>query len=40
MAKGIDDAWGVRTTRRRASRSRFLTAETVGRWRPFCNRRL
>ena len=24
------DAWGVRTARRRASRSRFLTAQSVG----------
>ncbi len=27
----ITDAWGVRPTRRRASLSRFLTAQTVGR---------
>ncbi len=34
------DASGVRTKRRRASPTRFLTAQTLGRCKPFCIRQL
>ena len=36
----IGDAWGVRKKRRRASSSRFLANQAIGRCKPLCLRQL
>ena len=38
LAQGASGAWGVTLKRRRASRSCFLTVQTIGRSKPICNR--